>query len=730
MKKIFRTMLAALTVGAMVLACGPDNKIDQPTEPENPEIVDPENPDPENPENPDKPVDPENPETPGETIYYKQVTGEQEDWSGNYLIAAETSDAVMVVLGAWDPYGQPVTGLDLNDFITEDGVPAEKVDMYRCFVEKSGDDYTVNVPAIGYLGLMSSSNKLYREETPVDGKFHWFFNWHVESGAVRMYSSSYSSRYLQWNSSAPRFACYTGGQQDLTFFKREVPLAEGIQPTPDPDQPVVPVEQHFKVNGTVFEVDATATEQKVHVTSNVSWTVEVEAGLEADKIEGKDNQQVLFNFQANTTNTARAYRAVIRTAADVTPQSYEIKIVQKGKTEAPVDPDDWTRVKYDYDLHAGDVIRIACSSAGSAAGKLNEKDGYFISVPATFTEDMNKMKSSEAVEFTLGGMKGEWTLTSSAGTIAAVGQKTLSYKGAPAHWQIRFENDGTASMRCNYGRLIFNASAPRFTVYQTTVSTQMRLVEIYKKNWTPSTENGRRPEVDLQLPIVSSISESGANLGQIYNNATNVPVKYGFQYSSDPDAFEKSTVEYVEANGAEGTDGAFYKYVSTLLPNTTYYFRSYIKLYGTGDFETENKTFYSQIVEFKTKSSGGDRPGGGDVPGGDVNTSEVGWFELPAIVDADENGVHDQDNSLYYASHLCAGGERYANGNRARNFTVCYSSKYVGPMWVAAPRHSMYLGSSGRSEAYKVDPEIPSSIQYNSKKTGGGCNKAGGGFQV
>ena len=35
----------------------------------------------------------------------------------------------------------------------------------------------------------------------------------------------------------------------------------------------------------------------------------------------------------------------------------------------------------------------------------------------------------------------------------------------------------------------------------------------------------------------------------------------------------------------------------------------------------------------------------------------------------------------------------------------------------------MYVGNTKRTEAYRPDPDIPSSIQYNSTATGGGCNK-------
>ena len=107
-----------------------------------------------------------------------------------------------------------------------------------------------------------------------------------------------------------------------------------------------------------------------------------------------------------------------------------------------------------------------------------------------------------------------------------------------------------------------------------------------------------------------------------------------------------------------------------------------------------------------------------------VPATKYAWAELPVMYDEDDNGVNDKDNTLYYASHLCAGGEKNAQRTAtARNFTVCYSSKYICPLWVAAPRHSMYVGSSGRNDSYKADPEIPSGVQYSSKNTGGGCNK-------
>ena len=120
----------------------------------------------------------------------------------------------------------------------------------------------------------------------------------------------------------------------------------------------------------------------------------------------------------------------------------------------------------------------------------------------------------------------------------------------------------------------------------------------------------------------------------------------------------------------------------------------------------------------------GGNDNGGNTGSGITSDTHTRWAELPAIVDADGNGRHDNDSSLYYTSHLCDGGEKNAQNNgKARNYTVCFSAEHHVPMWVAAPRHERYESGVSRQNNYKQDPTLPSDIQYYSKDTGGGCNK-------
>ncbi len=77
------------------------------------------------------------------------------------------------------------------------------------------------------------------------------------------------------------------------------------------------------------------------------------------------------------------------------------------------------------------------------------------------------------------------------------------------------------------------------------------------------------------------------------------------------------------------------------------------------------------------------------------------WPELPAQVDQDRNGIDDL-NPDYYYSHTFR-----ADAGSVRNFTACYSRGMLHPVWVAAPMHRCYLGSSGRNDSYRDDPQIP-----------------------
>lgn len=109
----------------------------------------------------------------------------------------------------------------------------------------------------------------------------------------------------------------------------------------------------------------------------------------------------------------------------------------------------------------------------------------------------------------------------------------------------------------------------------------------------------------------------------------------------------------------------------------------------------------------------------------EVSVYRSGWPELPYTYEKRSGNytVSSKNSTLYYAHHLCPDVNNAQNAGKARNYTVCFSAEHHCPVWVAAPRVPSDKGSASRTDAYQSDPNIPANIQYNSKSTGGDCNK-------
>lgn len=206
---------------------------------------------------------------------------------------------------------------------------------------------------------------------------------------------------------------------------------------------------------------------------------------------------------------------------------------------------------------------------------------------------------------------------------------------------------------------------------------------------------GDAPEPDAGEPSFGAPTASG-----VTKNSAVVSCSFAYD-GAEP--ISKVWFSYQRTGGAEqqasvtASEGDKSAALSGLAASTTYTYRLCVEVGG--------KTCRSASATFTTLSEGG-----GPVPG---NTKYSGWAELVP---------EDKSNSDYhYAYHLCP--DLTINGYKARNYTVCFSAQHHCPVWVAAPRHACYEGSANRTDAYGKDPDIPAGIQYNSKSTGGGCNK-------
>ena len=281
-----------------------------------------------------------------------------------------------------------------------------------------------------------------------------------------------------------------------------------------------------------------------------------------------------------------------------------------------------------------------------------------------------------------------------------------SSKTSNSSWSISINSSGVATIKAQAGPrpyIKYNSSSPRFSCY----SSGQQDVAIFSRK--PS--HGSGLSVQVTTGSASSITTTGATISGSWSNANATVREAGFQIGTSANILD----EVYQADITSASSGTFSVDLSLLNPNVTYYYRAYIILQDGSDMQE----FRGSVSSFTTEEQPDVPPAG----------SQPGWSELPLmnISTITQGGkqfmINSTDNSQYYAWHICP--DFYGPGGKlARNYTVCYSANYHCPVWVAAPRHASYENGSGRSESYKADPDIPSSIQYKSKSVGtSGCNK-------
>ena len=189
---------------------------------------------------------------------------------------------------------------------------------------------------------------------------------------------------------------------------------------------------------------------------------------------------------------------------------------------------------------------------------------------------------------------------------------------------------------------------------------------------------------------VDGISATEGTLYGSFDDALAAPAQAGFEWGLSASAL---TENIASQSSVSGQRGEFSAKLTGLAPDTEYFFRAYIQVPVNG----ENRTYRSAVSSFRTEAAESPQ-----------QASQPGWFELPVVdcyITSDGWRVDRNNPDLYYAYHKSDIG--------TRNYTVCYNGAYHCPVWIAAPRHSIYSVGSGRS-SYSFDPDIPKSVQQAS----------------
>ena len=418
------------------------------------------------------------------------------------------------------------------------------------------------------------------------------------------------------------------------------------------------------------------TGERTSVTLNGAegWTVSVScSGCVSSAVYDEKEGEIEYIVGPNSSETQRSGSITVTISKEgFASISGSISVVQEG-AEPVVVPETWSKVTSTADLIPGDIYVIACPSKGMVATDL---DGVvFGNAAASFSSDNSTITSlpSSAIELTLGGSAGAWTFTNSSNQLLGCTiVKKLAWSSGTTTWKITFSSGAVtvASTNSSYGTLQYNSSSPRFTTY-TSGQTDIAL---YHKS-------GKRVTSVTTGTEALDVTASSATVQASFVSVSSAPTKAGFKYGMDPAYLDL----VADAAMPSATSGSYSVSLSGLYAATTYYYKAYIVVDGV--------TYSGAVRSFTTSIN----TGGGTVSSGGA---DYGWPELPAQTDKNRDGI-DDNNSDYYYSHTFR-----ADASNIRNFSSCYSKSMLHPVWVAAPMHNCYKGSTKRSEAYKPDPNI------------------------
>ena len=91
-------------------------------------------------------------------------------------------------------------------------------------------------------------------------------------------------------------------------------------------------------------------------------------------------------------------------------------------------------------------------------------------------------------------------------------------------------------------------------------------------------------------------SSTGATLSGSYTGATAEPTAAGFKWGTNP-----SNLNNTASSSVSGTSGDLTATLSNLSAGTTYYYKAFVTVSGTGDYASQSQTFYGTQYSFTTK---------------------------------------------------------------------------------------------------------------------------------
>lgn len=155
------------------------------------------------------------------TTVYKKITGEQVDYSGRYLVAyVDDTNSAKAMKNSENE--KQFIDVSTNKLAISNDLIMDYQDAAVFEIIKNSDGtYSLTADGTNYILAINDNNAEFTTDENNEGiKFNITFD--ENKNVYKFQSVLYTSRYLQYNTSSHRFACYKNTQQDLTLFKETV----------------------------------------------------------------------------------------------------------------------------------------------------------------------------------------------------------------------------------------------------------------------------------------------------------------------------------------------------------------------------------------------------------------------------------------------------------------------------------------------------------------------------
>lgn len=249
---------------------------------------------------------------------------------------------------------------------------------------------------------------------------------------------------------------------------------------------------------------------------------------------------------------------------------------------------EWQLVTDASTLAVGDVLVIASNTEGKVAGNIS--DQLMSEIESTFSADLSSITSlgSGAIQLTLGGSAGDWTLSNSDNLLGATAVKKLAWGSGTTIWSISIA-DGDATIQngtASYGRFLYNVNSPRFTTYTSDATSSMLLPQLYRNSGgvtysaysTSCVPCEADPVVSSDALVASNITTTTATIscaGITFIGGAHCNISsYGFVYGTTTNPTISDNIAIVGTSYSV-LNTAFQKTIEDLDPCTTYHVRAY-----------------------------------------------------------------------------------------------------------------------------------------------------------